>query len=101
LINSPKKIQDRKETLIAKLSRGEAISSANEQWLDQEANTVDEVHILQELEAASDYERGFERLDEGGKAIVKKLRVWAGDLMKVAGNKQKCRNFYIPEEMNH
>jgi len=42
-----------------------------------EANTVDEEHIL---EAASDYER----LD---KAVVKKLREWTGDLMKVAGNK--------------
>lgn len=49
------------------LSQRETISSADEQWLDHEANTIDEDCILHELEAASDYERGFERLNEGGK----------------------------------
>ena len=65
--------------------------------MDHEANTIDEDHILHELEAASDYERGFVRLDEGGKAIVEKLRVWARDLAKVAGKKQKQKhtNFCI------
>jgi len=84
-----KKIKTRKEALTLKLSRRESISSADEKWLDQEANTIDAERILHDLEAASDYERGLERLDEGGKAIVKKLREWAGDLMKVAGNKRK------------
>ena len=85
-----KKIKTRKEALTLKLSQRESISSADEKWLDQEANTIDAERILHDLEAASDYERGLERLDEGGKAIVKKLREWAGDLMKVAGNKRKC-----------
>jgi hypothetical protein len=96
-----KKIKNRREALNAKLSRRETISSADEQWLDHEANTVDEDRILHELEAASDYERGFERLDEGGKAIVEKLRVWAGELVKVAGKKRKRMNFCIPQEMHH
>ena len=55
--------------------------------MDYKANTVDEEHVLHDLETASDYKRGLERLDEDGKAIVKKLREWAGDLMKVAGGK--------------
>jgi len=84
-----KKIKTRKEALTMKLSRRESISSADEKWLDHEANTIDEERVLHDLEAASDYERGLGRLDEGGKAIVKKLREWAGDLMKVAGNKRK------------
>ena len=42
--------------------------------MDFEANTVDEERILNDLERASDYERGLERLDADGKAIVKKLR---------------------------
>ena len=91
-----KKIKDRKDALNAKLSRRETISSTDEQWLDYEANTVDEARILHELEIASDYERAFERLDEDGKAIVEKLRMWAGDLVKVAGNKRKRTNFCIP-----
>ena len=77
-----KKIKTRKEALTLKLSRRESVSSADEKWLDHEANTVDEERILHDLEAASesDYERGLERLDEGGKAAVKNLREWAGDL---------------------
>jgi hypothetical protein len=70
-----------------KLSRRETISSADKQWLDHEANTVDEQCILDDLEADSDYKRGLVWLDENGKAIVGKLREWAGDLAKVEGNK--------------
>jgi hypothetical protein len=57
----------------------------NEYWLDREGNTVDEQRVIEILEAASDYERGVEGLDEPGKAIVKKLREWAGDLAKLQG----------------
>ena len=70
LNNFSKKIKARKDTLTLKLSCKETISSADEQWLDHEANTVEEEHILLDLEQASDYERGFERLNEDGKAIV-------------------------------
>jgi hypothetical protein len=94
LNNYPKKIKARKDTLTLKLSRKESISSADEQWLDLEANTVEEEHVLIDLEQASDYERGFERLDKDGKEIVKKLKEWAGDIMKVAGKKRKCMGFY-------
>ena len=83
------KIRACKDKLNATLSRRETISSADEQWLDHEANTIDEQRILDDLEAASDYERGLAQLDENGKAIVKKLREWAGDLAKVAGSKRK------------
>ena len=74
------KIKDQKKSLDAKLSWKETISLANEHWLDHEANTVDEQHIIDDLKAASDYERGLARLDDVGKAIVQKLREWAGDL---------------------
>jgi hypothetical protein len=78
----------RKNELNAKLARKESISSLDEYWLDHEGNTVDEQRVIEILEAASDYERGVEGLDEPGKAIVKKLREWAGDLAKVAGKKR-------------
>lgn len=86
------KIKDRKEKLTAKLSRNETISSADEQWLDNEANTVDVQRVLGDLEAAPNYEQGLEQLDENGKAIVKSLREWAGDLAKTVGNKRKRTN---------
>jgi hypothetical protein len=47
------------------------------------------------LESASDYKQGLECLDDTGKAIVKKLREWAGDLAKIAGNKWKHTTFFL------
>jgi len=41
-----KKIKDRREELNAKLSRTEIISSADEHWLDNEGNTVEEQRVL-------------------------------------------------------
>ena len=42
------------------------------------------------FEASSNYERGFSRLDDAGKVVVKKLREWAGELAQIKGNKRKC-----------
>jgi hypothetical protein len=83
----------RRDELNVKLARKESISSSDEYWLDHEGNTVDEQCVIDTLEAASDYERGVERLDEPGKAIVTKLRELASGLAKVAGNKRK-RTFF-------
>ena len=44
------------EHLEAKLSRQESISSLNEQWLDNEGNTIDEQHVIDTLESSSNYE---------------------------------------------
>ena len=75
---------------------GENISPADEEWLDHEANMVDKQHILDKLEASSDYERGLKWLGGAGKATVMRLRELAGELVKVAGNKQKCTfNFVL------
>jgi hypothetical protein len=93
------RIKDRKDKLTMKLSRNETIPPADEEWLDNEANTVEEQCVLDALEEASDYERGVERLDENGKNIVKKLRELAEDQM--AGNKRKRMKFYIPQSITH
>ena len=88
------KIKARKDDLSARLSQNEIISSADEQWLDNEGNTIDEQRILDVLESASDYERGVGQLDDAGKAIVEKLREWAGDLpAKIPGKKRKRMDF--------
>ena len=73
-------IKTQKKELSARLARAETISSLDEHQLDNEANTIDERRVLDTLESASDYERGLAQLDENGKAIVKKLREWAGDV---------------------
>lgn len=82
-------IKTRKDELISKLARAESISSDDEQWLDNEANTINEQQVIDNLELASDYEREIGRLDENGEAIVRKLREWAGELAKIVGNRRK------------
>ena len=72
------KIKQKKDELYAKLKQGGTISPADENWLDNEANTVDEQRVLEQLESASDYKRGVVCLDDEGRAIVEKLKEWAG-----------------------
>ena len=85
-----KEFKKKQDEITGKVSRNEAISQADEEWLDNEGNTVAEEHVLDLLEEASDYERGVARLDDHGKEIVKKLREWGGDLLaKIAGKKRK------------
>ena len=50
------------------------ISSEDEAWLNHEANMVDEQRVIEALETASDYERGFQRLNDVQKGLVRKLR---------------------------
>ncbi|KAI9440580.1 hypothetical protein H4582DRAFT_1788482, partial [Lactarius indigo] len=86
-------------SLEAKLKRSETLSSADEKWLDNEANIIDEQRVLEQLELASDYEREVARLDNKGKAIVEKLREWAGELLvKMVGRKRKQKENKVPKE---
>ena len=93
-------IKDCREVLTAKLSQKETLSPADEEWLDNVGNTVDEQCILDILNDALDYKRGIEWLDENGKAIVEKLRECAGHLVKTKGNKWKHTNFLNAIEMH-
>jgi hypothetical protein len=82
-------VRTKKEMLQAQLAERKSISSQDEQWLDHDANLVDELRVLEALENASDYERAFEGLDSGQRGVVRKLCEAAGDLSKVVGNKRK------------
>jgi hypothetical protein len=50
---------------------------------------VDEQQIIDTLDEASDYKRGLEKLDDGGREIVERLREWAGEKTKAIGKKRK------------
>jgi hypothetical protein len=94
--NFKEKIKLRKDNLQVKLQQKESISSADERWLDNEANTVDEQCVLDALESASDYEKRLQELDDDDRVIVKKLREWAGDVVaNVTGNKRKRTSFHM------
>ena len=80
----------KRHDLMSKLAAQTKISEEEEEWLDRGGgNMVDEVHLIDELENASDYEHAFGRLDKESKAIVRRLQELAGDIIKVAGNKRK------------
>ena len=77
----------KKGQLQAQLAEGKSISSQDERWLDGEANLVDEERVLEVLERASNYEQGLEKLDEGQKGVVARLRQAAG--AGIPGKKRK------------
>jgi len=81
-------VKTRKEALQTRLAERKSISLQDEQWLDNDANLVDEQQVLEALENASDYDQGVARLNEEQKAIVRKLREAAGDVSKVVGKKR-------------
>jgi hypothetical protein len=83
------RVKSRKDVLQARLAKKKSISPEDEQWLDYDANLVDEQRILEALENASDYGEGLARLGDEQRNIVKKLHEAAGDLSKVVGKKPK------------
>ena len=68
-----KQIKPRKERLLAVLAEKKRISSQDEKWLNDEANLVNEQRVIDALDRASDYERGFQRLDDAQKGLVRQL----------------------------
>jgi hypothetical protein len=89
-------VKTKRDRLLAQLAEKKPITSSDEHWLDNDANLVDEEWILEALEKASNYERGVERLDDKGKAIMMKLRELAGDLLPKTSKKRKCESHHLP-----
>jgi hypothetical protein len=54
-------------------AEGKSILSQDKNWLDYEANLVDEEWVLEALEGALDYEQGLEMLSDVQKHLVNKL----------------------------
>ena len=63
----------RRKHLEARLAARQTISVEDEQWLDNEANLVEERHALDILTGASDVETGMRLLTENQKAAMKQL----------------------------
>jgi hypothetical protein len=83
------RVKAKKEKLQAQLHVKKSISSLDENWLDNEANLVDEQWVLDTLENVSDYKSGCKRLDKTQKGVIRRLQEVAGDLSKVVGKKWK------------
>ena len=58
--------------------------------------------MVQDLEEASDYERGLGRLDAEGRGIVQKLQVLGhGQNAAVLGKKRKCKKLHTFSSQFH
>jgi len=68
-----------RNALLDRLTKKEKLSEVDETWLDHAGNLVDEECVIEALDAASDFERGVERLTENGKAALHRLRQAAGE----------------------
>jgi hypothetical protein len=80
-------IKTRKDGLLARLARKEKISDADTAWFDRgAANHVDEDRVVEKLETASDYGRGFGRLDVKELGLVESLKQLAEGADKSAVN---------------
>ncbi len=88
-------VKERSGRLKALLAANKPISSEDEQWLDCEANLVDELQVVEVLEQATDYQKALETLNDMQKSIVMKLREAGGEFPKLAGKKRKrvCPSF--------
>ena len=74
---------------------------SDEDWLDGEGNLVNEERVVQDLEEASDYERGLGRLDAEGRGIVQKLQVLGHGQSAAVGKKRKCKKLHTFSSQFH
>jgi hypothetical protein len=57
-------LKTKKDAIQCQLVERKPISAEEEHWLDYDANLVDKQQVLEALDSASDYERGFARLND-------------------------------------
>ena len=83
--------QQKRDNLLARLARKEKLSPEEEEWLDHEANLVDEEALVDTLDKASDYERKLSMLDMNKQSLVQKLMgygVEKADVNRIPGKKR-------------
>ena len=86
-----KQNEARKSKIQADLDAQKSITESDEEWLDGEGNLVDEECVIDLLENASDYDKGFAGLCETDKIVVQRLKILAGAIQVAAplGKKRK------------
>ena len=82
-------VQERKTRIKSDQKASKVLSESDEDWLDGEGNLVNEEQVVQDLEEASDYEKGLGRLDAEGRGIVQRLQVLGGGHRTAVGKKRR------------
>ena len=73
-------IQSHQGKINAKWKAGQDLTESDEEWLDGGGNLVDEEHVVDILDKASDYERGLGQMNEKDKTVVWKLQILGGGI---------------------
>ncbi|KAH0828159.1 hypothetical protein J3R83DRAFT_3852 [Lanmaoa asiatica] len=85
--------RERRELLNAALKANQCISEADEEWLDTGGNLVEEVCLVDKLDAVEDYEKAIEQLDSQEQSIVQRLTELAHGC--ALSKKRKCMYIFM------
>ncbi|KAK0484423.1 hypothetical protein IW261DRAFT_1416382 [Armillaria novae-zelandiae] len=80
-----------KNDILDCLAKKQPVCDDDEHWLDNEANLVEEITILNLLDQASDYERGMKRLNSQQKSLVEKLKGLGSGIKNLVSSKKRKR----------
>ncbi|KAK0477074.1 hypothetical protein IW261DRAFT_1421279 [Armillaria novae-zelandiae] len=80
-----------KNDILDCLANKQPVCDDDEHWLDNEANLVEEVMILDLLDQASDYERGVKHLNSQQKSLVEKLKGLGSGIKNLVSSKKRKR----------
>ncbi|KAF8432564.1 hypothetical protein L210DRAFT_858906, partial [Boletus edulis BED1] len=83
-----------KSALEAALKACQPISEADEEWLDNAGNLVNEEHVVDQLDRAADFGSALKHLDASDRSIVQELMELAGK--KYAPSTKKCPSPTMP-----
>ena len=81
----------RRKELLSQLQKQGKILAEDEEWLDGEANLIDEAAVVELLEKASNYQDGFAKLTGQQRYLVEKLEKLGSEVIQrqSGGNKRK------------
>ena len=71
-------VSGRKADIEERLKRGEKISDDETDWLDNDANLVDESLLIQDLSGTSDLPQALEGLEEPEQILLERMKTAAG-----------------------
>ncbi|KAJ7890920.1 hypothetical protein B0H14DRAFT_2561041 [Mycena olivaceomarginata] len=87
-----------KDPTVEAVVTHEKLSVANEAWLDNDVNHVEEDAVIYKLENSSDYEHALSRLDEKEADVIERLKGFAEGLGKKIEKVAGTALVDVPEE---
>ena len=91
LLKLKKSFEKHRKHLLECLAQKEKLLETDVEWLNNEGNLINEEHVLETLDAASDFEQGVKQLSDDERAAFEQLkRVADNDVGKKRKRRSKC-----------